>query len=144
LQQEVVNSTCEAAAVERQLSEPKGKPVRFDLVTAAKDDNRSIDTRKRQPVDFVLRHEDASQRQFQVCEAFRVKLYLGQCAQFCGSQHAMMLLRVYVDTPDQFNAWIKNQQLPASEDSAEEAGRRVDTDRVQMSSKILRQASLSN
>jgi cytochrome c oxidase subunit II len=52
-------------------------------------------------------------------------LYLGQCAQFCGSQHAMMLLRVYVDTPAQFDTWIKNQQLPASQDSAVEAGRAV-------------------
>src|SRR6201995_207892 len=52
-------------------------------------------------------------------------LYLGQCAQFCGSQHAMMLLRVYVDTPQQFDAWIKNQQNPAPQDLAVEAGRKV-------------------
>jgi cytochrome c oxidase subunit 2 len=52
-------------------------------------------------------------------------LYLGQCAQFCGSQHAMMLLRVYVDTPEQFVAWINNQQQAAREDSAVAAGRRV-------------------
>jgi cytochrome c oxidase subunit 2 len=52
-------------------------------------------------------------------------LYLGQCAQFCGSQHAMMLLRVYVDTPEQFDVWIKNQQRPALQDSAVEAGRTV-------------------
>jgi cytochrome c oxidase subunit II len=52
-------------------------------------------------------------------------LYLGQCAQFCGSQHAMMLLRVYVDTPQQFDAWIKNQQLAAQQDPAVMAGRRV-------------------
>lgn len=42
-------------------------------------------------------------------------VYLGQCAQFCGSQHAMMLLRVYVDTPEQFDVWIKNQQRPGLE-----------------------------
>jgi cytochrome c oxidase subunit 2 len=52
-------------------------------------------------------------------------LYLGQCAQFCGAQHALMLLRVYVDTPEQFSAWIKNQQQPAQEDPAVGAGRRV-------------------
>jgi cytochrome c oxidase subunit 2 len=52
-------------------------------------------------------------------------LYVGQCAQFCGSQHAMMLLRVYVDTPEQFDTWIKNQQLPAQQDPAVAAGRRV-------------------
>jgi cytochrome c oxidase subunit 2 len=52
-------------------------------------------------------------------------LYLGQCAQFCGSQHSLMLLRVYVDTPDQFAEWIQNQQQPAPQDLAAAAGRRV-------------------
>ena len=37
-------------------------------------------------------------------------LFLGQCAQFCGIQHAKMLLRVYVDTPEQFQQWIAQQQ----------------------------------
>ena len=37
-------------------------------------------------------------------------LYLGQCAQFCGAEHAKMLLRVYVDTREQFQEWIANQQ----------------------------------
>jgi cytochrome c oxidase subunit 2 len=37
-------------------------------------------------------------------------LYVGQCAQFCGVQHAKMLLRVYVDTPEQFQQWIARQQ----------------------------------
>lgn len=37
-------------------------------------------------------------------------VYLGQCAQFCGTEHAKMLLRVYVDTPEQFKQWIANQQ----------------------------------
>jgi cytochrome c oxidase subunit II len=52
-------------------------------------------------------------------------LYLGQCAQFCGAQHAMMLLRVYVDTPEQFDGWIENQQRPAYQDPSVDAGRRV-------------------
>ena len=37
-------------------------------------------------------------------------MYEGQCAQFCGTQHAKMLLRVYVDTPAQFQKWVMNQQ----------------------------------
>ena len=41
-----------------------------------------------------------------------VGLDLGQCAQFCGPQHAKMLLRVYVDTPGQFRQWVANQQKP--------------------------------
>ncbi len=42
-------------------------------------------------------------------------MYEGQCAQFCGAQHAKMLLRVYVDTPEQFQAWIANQQRQQAE-----------------------------
>jgi cytochrome c oxidase subunit II len=52
-------------------------------------------------------------------------VYLGQCAQFCGVQHAMMLLRVYVDTPDQFDAWIKNQQQPGRQEPSVTAGKRI-------------------
>jgi cytochrome c oxidase subunit 2 len=52
-------------------------------------------------------------------------LFLGQCAQYCGTQHAKMLLRVYVDSPEDFNAWVRGQQLPANDDAKEAAGRRV-------------------
>ena len=47
-------------------------------------------------------------------------LYVGQCAQFCGAQHAKMLLRVYVDSPEQFQRWITEQQKapPEIPDSA--------------------------
>ena len=55
----------------------------------------------------------------------RVGLFKGQCSQFCGAEHAKMLLRVYVDTPAQFKAWIKDQQKPAVEDPAVAAGREV-------------------
>ena len=52
-------------------------------------------------------------------------LFLGQCAQYCGTQHAKMLLRVYVDSPEAFNAWVRAQQEPANPDEKEAAGRRV-------------------
>ena len=56
-------------------------------------------------------------------------LYLGQCAQFCGVEHAKMLLRVYIDTPDQFAAWVKAQQQPGAQPDAQDivvaAGRHV-------------------
>jgi cytochrome c oxidase subunit 2 len=50
---------------------------------------------------------------------------LGQCAQYCGTQHAKMLLRVYVDSPEDFKAWLDRQQRPAIEDEKENAGRHV-------------------
>jgi cytochrome c oxidase subunit 2 len=43
-------------------------------------------------------------------------LYLGQCAQYCGTQHAKMLLRVYAQSPEDFAAWVKQQQAPAEPD----------------------------
>jgi cytochrome c oxidase subunit 2 len=52
-------------------------------------------------------------------------LFLGQCAQYCGTQHAKMLLRVYVDTPKDFNAWVRAQQQSANQDEKEAAGRHV-------------------
>jgi cytochrome c oxidase subunit 2 len=45
----------------------------------------------------------------------KVGMYEGQCAQFCGAQHAKMLLRVYVDTPEQFQRWIAMQQQEAKD-----------------------------
>jgi cytochrome c oxidase subunit II len=58
-------------------------------------------------------------------DPLRPGLYLGQCAQFCGVQHAKMLLRVYVDTPEQFAAWVKDQRLPGNQDPQAAVGRHV-------------------
>ena len=52
-------------------------------------------------------------------------LFLGQCAQYCGTQHAKMLLRVYVDTPADFKTWINAQQQTAIRDEKVAEGRRV-------------------
>jgi cytochrome c oxidase subunit 2 len=52
-------------------------------------------------------------------------LYLGQCAQYCGTQHAKMLLRVYVQTRDEFDRWIQEQSRPAQISSAVSDGQRV-------------------
>jgi cytochrome c oxidase subunit II len=43
-------------------------------------------------------------------ETAQTGLYLGQCAEYCGTQHAKMLLRVYVDTPDEFARWLTDQK----------------------------------
>jgi cytochrome c oxidase subunit 2 len=52
-------------------------------------------------------------------------LYLGQCAQYCGTQHAKMLLRVYVQPRDEFDRWVRQQRQPASVSDAASQGRRV-------------------
>lgn len=52
-------------------------------------------------------------------------LYLGQCAQYCGAQHAKMLIRVYAQTPADFERWLDNQKQPAPQLAAMQGGRAV-------------------
>jgi cytochrome c oxidase subunit II len=52
-------------------------------------------------------------------------LYLGQCAQYCGTQHAKMLLRVYVDSREDFDRWIQEQRQPAHIAETASAGQRI-------------------
>ncbi len=53
----------------------------------------------------------------------RPGLYLGQCAEYCGTQHANMLLRVCVDPPDDFRRWLDNERKPAVDGRAASPGR---------------------
>jgi cytochrome c oxidase subunit II len=45
-------------------------------------------------------------------------LYLGQCAQYCGTQHAKMLIRVYAQSSADFAAWVSHQKQPGVQDFA--------------------------
>ncbi len=54
-----------------------------------------------------------------------IGVYIGQCAQYCGVQHAKMLLRVYVDSREDFDAWVNEERKPAVVDSAVDEGRRI-------------------
>ena len=60
-------------------------------------------------------------------EPHKTGLFLGQCAQYCGTQHAKMLLRVYVDSQEDFDRWVQaQQQVPRiSTQGAAAAGQRV-------------------
>ena len=52
-------------------------------------------------------------------------LYLGQCAQYCGTQHAKMLLRVYVQSQADFERWIEEQRQPAQMSAAVSEGKHI-------------------
>jgi cytochrome c oxidase subunit 2 len=54
-----------------------------------------------------------------------VGVYVGQCAQYCGMQHAKMLLRVYVDSREQFEQWIQGETKPAVSSDGVGEGRRI-------------------
>jgi len=55
----------------------------------------------------------------------RTGIFLGQCAQYCGTQHAKMLLRVSVDSQEDFANWVHAQQQPTVQDAKVTEGRRV-------------------
>jgi len=52
-------------------------------------------------------------------------VYLGQCAQYCGTQHAKMLLRVYVQPRADFDRWIQQQRQTATTTDAASQGQRI-------------------
>ncbi len=52
-------------------------------------------------------------------------LFLGQCAEYCGTQHAGMLLRVVVDTPEEFEQWLQGQLAPAHDDPDAQTGKKA-------------------
>src|SRR5881409_2426270 len=58
-------------------------------------------------------------------EPTQVGTYLGNCAEYCGTQHARMLLRVIVHEPDDFARWVAAQQQPAVAEAQVHAGRDV-------------------
>jgi cytochrome c oxidase subunit 2 len=45
-------------------------------------------------------------------------LFVGQCAEYCGTQHANMLLRVVAESPRDFQRWLDNQRKPAANATA--------------------------
>ncbi len=47
--------------------------------------------------------------------------YVGQCTEFCGLSHAYMRQRVVALAPDEFEAWLEEQQDAADEPTDEEA-----------------------
>jgi cytochrome c oxidase subunit 2 len=55
-------------------------------------------------------------------QADRAGSYLGQCAEFCGDQHAHMALRVIAEPADQFQTWRKSQIASATVSAGMEGG----------------------
>ena len=69
-------------------------------------------------VDMVPGHENGLW--FTPNEA-RPEAFLGQCAEFCGTSHANMRFRVFVDTQEDFEAWVR-LQLADGADPVSELG----------------------
>lgn len=55
--------------------------------------------------------------------ADRAGVYRGQCAEFCGYQHAKMALFVMADPPDAWQRWAEGQRAPAAAPRTEQEAR---------------------
>ena len=56
-------------------------------------------------------------------DARELGVYLGNCSEYCGTQHANMLIRVVVDTPEDFDTWVAAQKTESTGDPG--AGRQT-------------------
>lgn len=50
-------------------------------------------------------------------------IYYGNCAAYCGTQHANMLLKVVVQPTEEFNAWVAQQKQAAAVEASAAAAR---------------------
>ena len=51
--------------------------------------------------------------------------YLGQCGEYCGTGHAMMLLRVIVEPRAEFDKWVAMQEQPPAVEASVTHGRQI-------------------
>jgi cytochrome c oxidase subunit II len=98
-----------------ELHIPVGRPVLLELVS------RDVIHSFWVPAlhgkrDLIPGHDSTVYIQADSAGVFR-----GQCAEFCGAQHAKMGLLVIAEEPARFEAWLANQRRPAAP-AAELAG----------------------
>jgi cytochrome c oxidase subunit II len=96
---------------------PVGRPVRLTL--------RSIDVIHSFWVPNLQGKKDLIPGQVNTLDvqADRPGVFRGQCAEFCGLQHAHMALYVVAEPADQFARWQERQRQPAPEPETEQQKR---------------------
>lgn len=67
-------------------------------------------------VDMIPGHENYIR-----IEASQPGRYVGQCAEFCGEQHAHMRILVIAQSPDEYKAWEEQQLKAAAEPTTPDA-----------------------
>jgi cytochrome c oxidase subunit II len=113
------------------VSDPKDPTPTFLTLLSADTDHSYWVPRLAGKTDLIPNHPNSTW-----IDPHETGLYLGQCAQYCGTAHAKMLLRVYVQSRADFDRWVQEQQQPAAvssqiagvssqTDSWAEEGRRV-------------------
>jgi cytochrome c oxidase subunit 2 len=94
-------------------------PTHIDLLSADTDHSFWV-PRLAGKTDLIPNHPNSTW-----IDPHETGLYLGQCAQYCGTQHAKMLLRVYVQSQQDFDRWIQEQREPAHGSDAASRGQHI-------------------
>ncbi|MGH8945271.1 MAG: cytochrome c oxidase subunit II [Acidimicrobiia bacterium] len=95
------------AVTANEIHIPAAEPVRFRVTTA--DVIHSFWVPQLGPkIDMIPGRENVTW-----LEADRPGRYRGQCAEFCGLQHANMAFFVVAEPPDRFQSWLENEAAPA-------------------------------
>lgn len=106
------------------VSDPQHPTPTFMTLLSADTDHDFWVPRLAGKVDLIPNHPNSLWM-----EPHETGLYLGQCDEYCGTAHARMLLRVYVQPREEFDRWVQTQQqtdLPPKSLSPEAAaGREV-------------------
>jgi cytochrome c oxidase subunit 2 len=100
-----------------ELHIPVGQPVTVEVATADVIHSFWVPELNRK-IDMI-----PGQRNAITLEADRPGIYGGQCAEFCGLQHAQMAFLVIADEPAQFARWLRAQERPAAAPATAAAAR---------------------
>jgi cytochrome c oxidase subunit 2 len=102
------NDPTQVFSTANEIHIPAGKPVTFDL--EASDVIHSFwapNLMGKQ--DLIPGHQNSL-----TLTAAKPGVYRGQCAEFCGLQHAHMAFLIVAQTPAEFDAWRRRQLAPAA------------------------------
>ncbi len=98
-----------------ELHIPVGQPVTLKLMSA--DVNHSFWVPELSPkLDLI-----PGQTNTLTIQADQAGTYRGQCAEYCGLQHANMAFLVIADPPDTYAKWVAQEQAPAAKPSDAQA-----------------------
>src|SRR5207249_2360991 len=90
---------------------PAGRPVQFE-VTSVDVIHSFWVPQLMGKVDLIPGHTNTLVIQPDQPGEFR-----GQCAEYCGLQHAHMIFSVVVQSPGDFDTWLAGQRSPAAQSS---------------------------
>lgn len=100
-------------------SGPNGAPTHLKLLSADTDHSFWV-PQLAGKTDLIPNHPNEMW-----IEPHAAGVYVGQCAQYCGVQHAKMLLRVVVESPEDFQKWATAQKSAAAQADNVAHGREV-------------------